>query len=234
MEPAVRVFAREFNGSRSTADAGDALAGRAVVTPSGAHCRRLFLVGALTERKGSGDDVMHARLADPTGTFALTVDRRSPDAAATLEYIDPPAFVAAVGEAVAAGTGTRMRTSIAVETITVVDRTVRDLWVLRTAEATLERLEAVGDTGDLAAMVTTALESVRPDLDVGPLEPVNAAEILRSALEEGNGPRGLSRRDAIARGVAAGLAASAAGQAIDDLLLAGECYSPSAGMLRLI
>jgi RPA family protein len=232
MEPAARVFAREFNGSQSTVD--DTPAGRAVVTPSGAHCHRLFIVGALTERKGSGSDVMHARLADPTGTFSLTVDRRNPDAAATLEYIDPPAFVAVTGQAVAVGTGPRMRTSVAVETITVVDRTVRDLWVVRTAEATLDRLEALGDSGDLAAMVASALESVRSDLDVGTVEPVNAVEIIRSAVEEGNGPRGLSRRDAIARGVAAGLAASAAEQAIDDLLLAGECYSPSAGMIRLI
>ncbi len=232
MGPAARVFAREFNGSRSTVD--DALAGRAVVTPSGAHCRRVFIVGALTERKGSGSDVVHARLADPTGTFSLTADRRNPDAAATLEYVDPPAFVAVTGQAVAAGTGTRMRLSVAVETITVVDRTIRDLWVLRTAEATLDRLEAHGDPGDLAAMVASALESVRSDPDVGQIEPANPADIIRSAVEEGNGPRGLSRRDAIARGVAAGLTASAAEQAIDDLLLAGECYSPSAGMIRLI
>ncbi len=257
MESAARVFARDFNASRYTADGDEAGSPCYVVTPGGAWCRRLFIVGALTERKGSGD-VMHARLADPTGAFSLTIERRSPDVAATLGYIEPPAFVAVTGRASLAGSRSRPRALVTAEALTVVDRTVRDLWVLRTAERTLERLEAVqavlrgtgrdarigaavqlyGSGTDLvaeqAAMVRAALGSVRPDLAVDSVVPRSAGEIVAEILEAGNGPRGFARSDVVAGAVMAGLSASSAGEAIDALLAAGECYSPSAGMIRLI
>ncbi|RXE55380.1 hypothetical protein ABH15_11570 [Methanoculleus taiwanensis] len=257
MESAVRVFARDFNASRYTVDGDEPGSPCYLVTPGGAWCRRIFIVGALTERKGSGD-VMHARLADPTGAFSLTTGRQSPDVAATLGYIDPPAFVAVTGQASLMGSGSRTRALVTPETLTVVDRTVRDLWVLRTAERTLERLEMMqavirgtdrddrletalrlygsGTTlvAEQAAMVRAALASVRPDITVGEVAPRTAAEVVTEILEAGSGPRGLSRSDAIARAVMAGLSASAAGEAIDALLAEGECYSPSPGMIRRI
>ncbi len=252
MEPAERVFARDFSAARQTADSGDGRDGSYVVTPTGAWCRRLFIVGALTERRGSGE-IVQARIADPTGTFRVSADWQSPDAVETLGCIEPPAFVAVTGRAALTGTGERAHATVDAEAINVVDRTVRDIWVLSTAGATLDRLEALRD-GDgeraaaavrlygttaedireVAAMVRTALASVRPDLAVGEIAPVVGRDLLFAAIEEGGGARGIGFDDAVAAGVRSGLSAREARTALEELLAAGECYQPASGMIKLI
>ena len=107
MEPAERVFAREFTAARHTVESGDA---SYVVTPTGAWCRRVFVIGTLTWRRGSGD-VMQARVADPTDTFRVSADWQNPDAVETLGYIDPPAFIAVTGRAALMGSGPRAYTT---------------------------------------------------------------------------------------------------------------------------
>ena len=195
MEPVERVFAQDFSAARQTADSGDGRGGLYVVTPGAAWCRRLFIVGALTEKRGSGD-LMQARLADPTGVFPVSVDWQSPDAVETLGYVEPPAFVAVTGRAVL--TGTRIAT-VEAEALSVVDRTARDLWVLATASATLERLDALrdgrderaaaarrfyGTTGEdisrMTGMMRTALATVRPDISIGEIAPLVPREIGRA------------------------------------------------------
>ncbi|MCK9278732.1 MAG: hypothetical protein M0P22_11655 [Methanoculleus sp.] len=256
MEPVDRVFARDFSAARHTVDSGDGRDGSYVVTPAGAWCRRLFIVGALTERRGSGD-VMQARIADPTGTFRVTVDWQSPDAIETLGYIEPPAFVAVTGRATLTGSGPRAYAAVDVEAINVVDRTVRDLWVQKTAGATLDRLEALEkalggdgdervatalrlygtteeDIRDMAGMVRTALAIVRPDITPGDIAPVAGREILLAALADEGGARGIGIDDAVAAGVRSGLSARDARAALEELLAAGECYQPASGMIKLI
>ncbi len=252
MEPAERVFARDFSAARHTVDSGDGRDGSYVVTPGGAWCRRLFIVGALTERRGSGD-VMQARLADPTGAFLVSADWQSPDAVETLGYIEPPAFVAVTGRATLTGTGERACATVDAEVFNVVNRTVRDLWVLATAGATLDRLEALRDGGDeraatalrlygtadedvreMAGMVRTALASVRADIAVGEIAPVIGRDLLLAAIEEGGGARGIGFDDAVAAGVRSGLSAREARTALEELLAAGECYQPASGMIKLI
>ncbi|MCM2465732.1 hypothetical protein [Methanoculleus oceani] len=249
MEPAERVFARDFSAARHTVDSGD---GSYVVTPGGAWCRRLFIVGALTEKRGGGD-VMQARIADPTGTFRITADWQSPDAVETLGYIEPPAFVAVTGRATLTGTGERASATVDAEAINVVDRTVRDLWVLATAGATLDRLDTLRDGGDeraaaalrlygiteedlreMAGMVRMALASVRPDISPGDIAPLVGRDLLLSALEEGGDARGIGFEDAVAAGVRSGLSARDARTALEELLAAGECYQPASGMIKLI
>ncbi|NLB01703.1 MAG: hypothetical protein GX837_12240 [Methanomicrobiales archaeon] len=249
MEPAERVFARDFSAARHTADAGDSRGSPYVVTPGAAWCRRLFIVGALTERRGSGD-VMQARLADPTGAFLVSVDWQSPDAVETLGYIEPPAFVAVTGRAVLVGT--RIAT-VEAEALSVVTRTARDLWVLSTASTTLERLDALRDgrgeraaaarrlygTTDedisgMAAMVRTALATVRPDIAVGEIVPLIARDLLLDALEGEGGARGIGLEDAVAAGVRSGLSPREARAALEELLADGECYQPASGMIKLI
>lgn len=249
MEPAGRVFAREFSAARHTVDSGD---GSYVVTPTGAWCRRLFIVGALTEKKGSGD-VMQARIADPTGTFRVTADWQSPDAVETLGYIEPPAFVAVTCRATLTGSGSKAYGVLDGETINVVNRTVRDHWVLATAGATLDRLEALRDDGneraatalrlygttdedirDMAGMVRTALATVRPDIAPGDIEPVIGRDLLLTALGDEGGARGISLDDAVAAGVRSGLSARDAKRALEELIAAGECYLPASGMIKLI
>lgn len=257
MEPAERVFARDFSAARHTADSGDGRNGLYVVTPAGAWCRRLFIVGALTERKGSGD-LMQARIADPTGTFQVTADWQSPDAVETLGRIEPPAFVAVTGRATLAGTGERACAALEAEALRAVNRTVRDLWVLTTAGVTLGHLEALekalrGNGGDeraatalrlygtteeglreMAGMVRTALESVRPDIAPGDIAPVVGRDLLLAALGDMGGARGIGLDDAVAAGVQAGLSARDAKRALEELLDEGECYQPASGMIKLI
>lgn len=249
MEPAERVFARDFAAARHTADAGS---GSHVVTPGGAWCRTLFIVGAVTERRGSGD-LVQARVADPTGTFRVTADWQSPDAVETLGYIEPPAFVAVTGRAVLVGSGRGAHAAVEAEAVSAVSRTVRDLWVLETAGATIDRLEALQaggderaatarrlygtteeDIRDMAGTVRTALASVRSDIAVGDIAPVAGRDLLLAALEEEGGMRGVSLDDAVAAGVRSGLSAREARRALEELLAAGECYQPASGMVKLI
>jgi len=252
MEPAEWVFAQDFSAARHTADAGDGRGGLYVVTPTGAWCRRLFIIGALTEKRGSGD-VMQARLADPTGAFQVSVDWQSPDAVETLGYIEPPAFVAVTGRATLTGSGERACATVEAEALSVVNRTARDLWVLATAGATLDRLEALQEGGDeraatalrlyattdedirgMAAVVRTALATVRPEIAVGEIAPLVARDLLLDALEGEGGARGVEFEDAVAAGVRSGLSAREARTALEELLAAGECYQPASGMIKLI
>lgn len=252
MEPVERVFAQDFSAARQTAESGDGRGGLYVVTPGAAWCRRLFIVGALTEKRGSGD-VMQARLADPTGVFRVSVDWQSPDAVETLGYIEPPAFVAVTGRAALAGTGARACATVEAEALSVVDRTARDLWVLATASATLDRLEALRDGRDeqaavarrlygatdedirgMAGMVRTALATVRPDISVGAVAPLVARDLQLSALEGEGSARGVGLEDAVAAGVRSGLSPREARAALEELLADGECYQPASGMIKLI
>ena len=193
---------------------------------------------------------MQARLADPTGAFLVSVDWQSPDAVETLGYIEPPAFVAVTGRAVLVGT--RIAT-VEAEALSVVPRTARDLWVLSTASTTLERLDALRDgrgeraaaarrlygTTDedisgMAAMVRTALATVRPDIAVGEIVPLIARDLLLDALEGEGGARGIGLEDAVAAGVRSGLSPREARAALEELLADGECYQPASGMIKLI
>ncbi|MDV2482422.1 hypothetical protein F8E02_10510 [Methanoculleus sp. Wushi-C6] len=253
MESVDRVFARDLAAARHTVDSGG---GSYVVTPGGAWCRGLFIVGAVTECRGSSD-LVQARIADPTGTFRVTANWQSPDAVETLGCIEPPAFVAVTGRAVLVGSGRGAHATVEAEALCAVSRTVRDLWVLEAAGATLDRLEAlraaIGGGGDeraatalrlygtteeeireMAGTVRTALASVRPDLIVGEIVPVAGRDLLLSALEKGGGMRGVGVEDAVAAGVRSGLSAREARRALEELLAAGECYQPASGMIKLI
>ncbi len=256
MEPAERVFAQDFTAARYTVESGDGRKGSYVVTPTGAWCRRIFIVGALTERRGSGD-TMQARIADPTGTFRISTGWQNPDAGETLGYIEPPAFVAVTGRATLTGSGPRAYATVDAEALSVVNRTVRDLWVQKTAGASLDRLIALDgalagggdgraatalrlygttadDIRDMVMKVRTALESVRPDIAITDIVPVAGRDILLAALEEESEKRSIAVEDAVAAGVRAGLCAQEARRALEELLAAGECYQPASGMIKLI
>lgn len=257
MEPAERVFARDFTAARHTVDDRD---DPYVVTPGGAWCRRLFIVGALTARRESGD-VMQARVADPTGTFQVSADWQNPSALETLGYIEPPAFVAVTGQAILIGSGPRAYAAVDVEAINAVDRTVRDIWVLTTADVTLDRLEgmqaalALGSGGGvddriataiglygtreeeiqgMAGMVRTALASVLPDITLDDITPTAGRDRLLAAIGEEGGEEGIPLEDAVALGVRSGLTAQDARAALEELLAEGEFYQPAPGILKLI
>lgn len=223
---AVRLFAGEM--VRTTVPDGETF-----LSPSGARGRRVFFTGALTAVRAAGGGVT-ARVADPTGTVTVAAGWRG-DAADSLRSIDPPAFVAVSG-ALAVSRG---EVVLVPEAVVRVEKPVRDLWVLRTADLTLRRIEALaaadGDAEEVAGMtrmVGTALSSV-PEGPAGGAAARDARALLISLLEECPGRR-TAEEDLFARAEERGVGRATAEAALNALLEEGECYTPSAGQVRLI
>jgi hypothetical protein len=164
-ETAYRVFAAEFDDA--TVDFQESDEERApnyVITPTGARANRLFVVGVLTEIESVNDDVLRARIVDPTGAFVVYAGQYQPDEMAALERLDPPAFVAVTGKArtFSPDDSDRVFTSIRPESINVVDAETRDRWVVRTAEHTVERvrtLAAAAERPEIGDDLVAALEA---------------------------------------------------------------------------
>lgn len=145
-EVARRIFASELRDSDlSFRENEDQYAPLYLITPTGARCNRVLLVGTLTEKDNLGDDVEYwrGRVADPTGSIFVYAGQYQPDAAQALSGTEPPAFVAVVGKPSVYETedGTRL-ISVRAESIQRVDADTRDRWVLESAARTLDRLEA--------------------------------------------------------------------------------------------
>jgi len=175
-ETAYRLFATEFEDADfSYAESDEERAPNYVVTPTGARINRLFVVGVLTEVQPVSDDVLRARIVDPTGAFVVYAGQYQPEAQAFLERADPPTFVAVSGKArtFQPEDSDVTYTSVRPESVNEVDADTRDRWTVQTAEQTLARI----------ADVASALQSdVRGDE-------------LRSALEA----------DGVSEGLAAGI-----------------------------
>jgi uncharacterized protein len=145
-EPARRVFAAEFRECRyQFKESEDEKSPTFVLLPSGERCNRIFIVGTLTEKQRQGDQNIfyRGRVVDPTGTFFIMAGSYQPEAMQQLAKIDTPAFVAVIGKPNLYQTPDgAFLVSVRVESITVVDKETRDLWVLDTAARTLDRIEA--------------------------------------------------------------------------------------------
>ncbi|WP_049935851.1 RPA family protein [Haloplanus natans] len=147
-EVAYRLFAAEFDDATvSYAESDEERAPKYVVTPTGARVNRTFAVGVLTEVESVNDDVLRARVVDPTGAFVSYAGQYQPDAAAFFERTDPPAFVALTGKArtFQPEDGNRVYTSVRPESVSEVDTETRDRWTVSAAEATLRRVAAIAD-----------------------------------------------------------------------------------------
>jgi RPA family protein len=151
-EVAYRLFATEYeDADRSYSESDEERAPNYVITPSGARINRLFVVGVLTEVEQVSDDVLRARVADPTGAFVLYAGQYQPDEMAFLEAAEPPAFVAVTGKArtFQPDDSERVYTSVRPESINEVDPQTRDRWLVQAAEHTLDR---VGHAADALAL----------------------------------------------------------------------------------
>ncbi|WP_293027679.1 hypothetical protein [Natronococcus sp.] len=144
-EIAYRLFAAEYDdASLSYAESDEERAPNYVITPTGARLNRVFVAGTLTEVTSVNDEMVRARVVDPTGAFVVYAGQYQPDELATLESIEPPAFVAVTGKArtFQPDDADRVYTSIRPESIATVDADTRDRWVVSAAEQTLERIGA--------------------------------------------------------------------------------------------
>ena len=151
-EPARRAFAAELRETRVQFKEGNEEKSPSfVLLPTGERCNRIFVVGTLTEKKRQGEQNIfyRARVVDPTGTFFIMAGSYQPEAMQQMARIEPPSFVAVVGKPTLYETPDgAVLVSVRAESITTVERDVRDQWVLDTAKATLDRLDAWGKTPD--------------------------------------------------------------------------------------
>ncbi len=256
MQAMCRVFAREYNGSTLTIGADPTGSPGAVVTPGGAWCVRLFLAGALTEvedRQGSG---VHARVADPTGTFELRCGPKNADAAQALLGIEAPAFVTVVGEAALFRTQP-VTPFIRPDEVSLADKAVRNAWIITTAASTLSRLERMraalaGGTADKASVAALRHYRTTPEdlrmlalaardalrqasrVEGGSLEAPDPATLLLSLVKAHSGPKGIAVDELIALCAPFGLGPGEVAKGVTRLLQDDECYQPSPGVIRLL
>jgi RPA family protein len=168
-EVAHRLFAAEFDDADfSYSESDEERAPNYVVTPTGARVNRLFLVGVLTEVEQVNEEMLRARIVDPTGAFVVYAGQYQPDELAFLERVEPPTFLAVTGKArtFEPDDSDRVFTSVRPESINEVDAETRDRWAVNAAERTLERIETMaaalesGLSGDdlRAALVDAGVE----------------------------------------------------------------------------
>jgi RPA family protein len=254
MEGAARVFAGEF--CRSTClEHNDSSS--AVLTISGARCRQVFIAGALTEVTDCGG-VLRCRLSDPTGAFDLEIVKDGKTGLAdSIRKVTVPAFLTVIGRA-------RLRrnaspaTLIRPESVQIVDRSVRDTWVIRTADCTLQRIgilvsvlnghqqdphmrevidhyhTTLSDLSDLVSMVEAALSVTRP-VPAAAAEPQqDAREIVIGIIRDLQGARGIAIDEVIAQAGLRAVPKDRAQEAINELIQKDECYQPRKGAVRLL
>jgi len=180
-EVAHRVFAAELKESNLQTKEGqdEQFPKQYLLTPTGAKCNRVFIVGTLTETEnvGTDSDFWRGRIVDPTGAFYVTAGQYQPEAAQVLAKTAPPEFIAVIGKPTIFTTKDgNVFTSIRAESLHVVDAATRDRWVVETANLTAKRIarlqgnetDAVKarehystDVEQYKAMVAMAVESMR-------------------------------------------------------------------------
>lgn len=172
-EVAKRIFAEELrNSNLSFRDGEDQhqYAPMYLLTPTGAKCNRVFVVGTLTERDDIGGDTEYwrGRIVDPTGSILIYAGQYQPEAAQKLSSIEPPAYVAVVGKPNLYQTEDgNVVISLRAESIQKVDEATRDRWILDTAGRTQERLEALKYAATISGEFSSADKApALPAMDV--------------------------------------------------------------------
>jgi RPA family protein len=166
-EAAKRIFAKEFNMSKfDIKPDDDDKAPTFVITPTGAMANRVLISGILTakEKKTEPNVMYTGKLNDNTGNFSITASHFNPTAQQMMSMVkEVPSFVTVVGKpSIYKRDDGRIFTSIRVESIVVTDKTTRDLWILDTARATLDRIAIMKKNEDDWSKGVT--EQYKPDL----------------------------------------------------------------------
>jgi len=254
MEGAARVFAGDYNSATLSVPGSEAHSPAWVVTPGGAWCQLLYLAGALTEVSGSGD-VLHCRLADPTGAFDLVIGGHRSAIAEVFRKIPVPSFVTVSGTAQCYQKNGITVVTVRPDHVQQVDRRCRDFWVLETAEKTITRLEALlcaieGKSVDERALATirhyaVTRERLREHLTMveramqgveaivsGPVVLIDTRELVMEMMRAETSPRGIAVQEIIDRAGARGITPDATLAAIESLIQDDECYQPQKGYVR--
>jgi len=256
MEGAVRVFAGEFSGSTLSVQDEDGQSPAWIVTPGGTWCRFMYLAGAITEVSENGD-MLRCRLADPTGAFNLVIGGRNTPLAEQFRKIHVPSFVTVTGRAQMYRRNGTIELSVRPDHVTVVDRAVRDQWVLETAELTLGKLDLVllslqGRCTDdrvltahrhyaltpelvqaLADRVAGAVQSIRTR-ESGATVQTNVRELVSGIMQGTCGSGGIAVEEIIELAGNRGITPAEVLAAIESLILEDECYQPRKGFVKLL
>jgi RPA family protein len=174
-EVAWRVFAEELRASNlAFRENEDQYAPLYLLTPTGAKCNRVFLVGTLTEKDDIGGDTEYwrGRIVDPTGSILIYAGQYQPEAAQALANIEAPAFVSVVGKPKLYQTEDgNIIISVRVEAIHKADKAARDRWILDAARRTYERLQHLQGAKPLSASASGGFSTAdktpaaAPDVD---------------------------------------------------------------------
>jgi uncharacterized protein len=148
-EVARRIFVEELKSSNYSFRDGEdqhQYAPQYLLTPTGAKCNRVFMVGILTEKDDIGSDTEYwrGRVVDPTGSILIYAGQYQPEAAQILANMEAPAYVAVVGKPNLYQTEDgNIIISLRAEAIQCVDEETRNQWIMDTARRTLERLRVL-------------------------------------------------------------------------------------------
>lgn len=255
MEGAARVFAGEFSRSTLLVPSGDADVNGWVVTPGGAWCRQMYVVGVLTEVIENGD-LHRCRVADPTGAFDIVIGRRNAPLARALGEIPVPSFVAVTGCARLFQKNSAYHLSVHPEQITEIDRAYRDQILLTTAEYTLRRLDRIrlailGEITDekirktirhyaispamiqeLVLMVESAVQAIRPPAAAPAADPSMVHSAVMGLVQTSKGPRGIAIEEILETLALQGIRKEDVLATIEALVVDDECYQPQKGYIR--
>lgn len=247
MEAAARVFAGELVQAKRTIQHGGQ---DYLLTPAGARVHLVYLVGALTAIEGDARAGVVARVSDPTGVHLVRATSRESEVLAALAGITPPTFVAVLGYAEPGRQGPTVRPI----SVAIVNRAVRDRWLVRTADRTAARLEVLaaslrgeGDdqlageaietysvtpatVEELRAMAEEALGLV-PAADATRDDGVDLSALLLERIDAG-GRDGVEQAELLALAEEKGRGKVEVEEALADLLEEGECYMPRRGLIR--
>jgi len=170
-EVAKRVFIQELRDSdldykKTTGD----MAPSYVLTPTGAECNRVLVVGVLTEKEEgvgkNGDEYWRLQISDATGNISVFVGKYQPEAMAAAVGLNDPAIVFVVGKPrLYHSEEGKTYVSINIESITEVTNVHQDIWTIETAKATLARIDNImSDSRSPAAQ--KAVDRYSPNLTV--------------------------------------------------------------------
>jgi uncharacterized protein len=222
-DPAWRIFAYEFNKSTLQLKEEDDSGPTYVISPTGAKINRLFVVGVLTEVENirASEGLWRARVADPTGSFTVYAGKYQSEGASFLANAEAPQFVAVLGRARLYARDDTSHASIWSNEISATTETVRNNWVMTTAERTLDRLDALkialsagleGDTlrtkllnSDVNASLADGIIRAAPSYN-GSDVIADLAPVIASAIDAVVEPRGFTpaNEEPPARGITEG------------------------------
>lgn len=253
---ACRVFAGELNQSSYPINQQSPNV-KGILTKSGASCKRLFIVGALTEYHES-EGAIQARVADPTGTYHIRTNTANLSISEILSSAQLPTFVAVTGTIRLYLRGTNARIFVNPDVIKIVEKVVRDDWVLYTSKTTIHRLAilkrgltnhigdedvmtairyykiTMKDIHELRDMVQLALGTVTPLHPIPTVPPADIKSVILKILASYPSKTNIPMEELHMAASKFGITKVQTDLCLQALLADGECYSPRNGFIRLL